>query len=123
MAGSVNKVILVGNLGKDPEIRTTQDGQKIVNLTLATSETWNDRQSGERRRFDVQRGVRPHPQSMEHGADLGRLDRRRRRRARCRRGLARARLRPRGKPAPARHLLRGRRLAAVARPGHARYFK
>src|ERR1700757_303822 len=49
MAGSVNKVILVGNLGKDPEIRTTQDGQKIVNLTLATSETWNDRQSGERK--------------------------------------------------------------------------
>ena len=43
MAGSVNKVILVGNLGKDPEIRTTQDGTKIVNLTLATSETWNDR--------------------------------------------------------------------------------
>src|SRR5690348_5420000 len=49
MAGSVNKVILVGNLGKDPEIRTTQDGTKIVNLTLATSETWNDRQSGERK--------------------------------------------------------------------------
>ena len=39
MAGSVNKVILVGNLGKDPEVRTTQDGTKIVNLTLATSET------------------------------------------------------------------------------------
>ncbi|HET7882142.1 MAG TPA: single-stranded DNA-binding protein [Acetobacteraceae bacterium] len=49
MAGSVNKVILVGNLGKDPEIRTTQDGQKIVNLTLATSDTWNDRSSGERK--------------------------------------------------------------------------
>jgi single-strand DNA-binding protein len=49
MAGSVNKVILVGNLGKDPEVRTTQDGTKIVNLTLATSETWNDRQSGERK--------------------------------------------------------------------------
>ncbi len=48
MAGSVNKVILVGNLGKDPEVRTTQDGQKIVNLTLATSETWNDRQTNER---------------------------------------------------------------------------
>ena len=43
MAGSVNKVILVGNLGKDPEVRTTQDGTKIVNLTLATSENWNDR--------------------------------------------------------------------------------
>ena len=49
MAGSVNKVILVGNMGKDPEIRTTQDGSKIVNLTLATSETWTDRASGERK--------------------------------------------------------------------------
>ena len=49
MAGSVNKVILVGNLGKDPEMRNTQDGSKIVNLTLATSETWNDRASGERK--------------------------------------------------------------------------
>ena len=46
---SVNKVILVGNLGKDPEVRTTQDGTNIVNLTLATSETWNDRASGERK--------------------------------------------------------------------------
>jgi single-strand DNA-binding protein len=49
MAGSVNKVILVGNLGKDPEVRTTQDGTKIVNFTMATSETWNDRASGERK--------------------------------------------------------------------------
>ena len=49
MAGSVNKVILVGNLGKDPEVRTTQDGSKIVSFTLATSETWNDRGSGERK--------------------------------------------------------------------------
>ena len=49
MAGSVNKVILVGNMGKDPEVRSTQDGTKIVNLTLATSETWNDRASGERK--------------------------------------------------------------------------
>ena len=49
MAGSVNKVILVGNMGKDPEVRSTQDGSKIVNLTLATSETWNDRGSGERK--------------------------------------------------------------------------
>ena len=49
MAGSVNKVILVGNLGTDPEVRSTQDGSKIVNLTLATSETWNDRASGERK--------------------------------------------------------------------------
>ncbi len=49
MAGSVNKVILVGNVGKDPEIRSTQDGSKIVNLSLATSETWNDRGTGERK--------------------------------------------------------------------------
>jgi single-strand DNA-binding protein len=49
MAGSVNKVILVGNLGKDPEVRSAQDGTKIVNLSLATSETWNDRASGERK--------------------------------------------------------------------------
>jgi single-strand DNA-binding protein len=49
MAGSVNKVILVGNLGKDPEVRSTQDGSKIVNLTLATSDMWNDRASGERK--------------------------------------------------------------------------
>ena len=49
MAGSVNKVILVGNLGRDPEVRTTQDGAKIVNFTLATSERWRDRSSGEQR--------------------------------------------------------------------------
>ena len=49
MAGSVNKVILVGNLGADPEIRNTQNGNKIANMTLATSESWKDRTSGERR--------------------------------------------------------------------------
>ena len=49
MAGSVNKVILVGNLGRDPEVRQTQDGQKIVNLNLATSENWKDKNTGERR--------------------------------------------------------------------------
>jgi single-strand DNA-binding protein len=49
MAGSVNKVILVGNLGADPEIRRTQDGRPIVNLRLATSETWRDKNSGERK--------------------------------------------------------------------------
>ena len=49
MAGSVNKVILVGNLGADPEVRHTQDGRPIVNLRLATSETWRDKGSGERR--------------------------------------------------------------------------
>ena len=49
MAGSVNKVILVGNLGKDPESRTFQNGDKVVNLTLATSENWKDKSSGERK--------------------------------------------------------------------------
>jgi single-strand DNA-binding protein len=49
MAGSVNKVILVGNLGRDPEIRHLQDGTKIAQLSVATSENWKDRQSGERR--------------------------------------------------------------------------
>jgi single-strand DNA-binding protein len=49
MAGSVNKVILLGNLGKDPEVRSTQDGRKIVNLSVATSESWKDKSSGERR--------------------------------------------------------------------------
>lgn len=49
MAGSVNKVILVGNLGRDPEVRTAQDGSKIVNLSIATSETWKDRGTGERK--------------------------------------------------------------------------
>ena len=49
MAGSVNKVILVGNLGKDPEIRRTQDGRPIANLSIATSETWRDKVTGERK--------------------------------------------------------------------------
>ena len=49
MAGSVNKVILVGNLGRDPEVRHSQNGGKIVNTSVATSEQWKDRQSGERR--------------------------------------------------------------------------
>lgn len=49
MAGSVNKVIIVGNLGKDPEIRRTQDGKAIANLTVATSETWRDKGTGERK--------------------------------------------------------------------------
>lgn len=48
MAGSVNKVILVGNVGRDPEIRFAQDGQKIVNFSVATSESWKDKVSGER---------------------------------------------------------------------------
>ena len=48
MAGSVNKVILVGNLGADPEVRTFQNGGKVVNLRIATSESWKDKNSGER---------------------------------------------------------------------------
>lgn len=47
--GSINKVILIGNLGKAPEIRSTQDGREIANLTIATSESWNDKNSGEKR--------------------------------------------------------------------------
>ena len=49
MAGSVNKVILVGNLGRDPEIRRTQDGRPIANLRIATTDTWRDKATGERR--------------------------------------------------------------------------
>jgi len=49
MAGSVNKVILVGNLGKDPEIRTLNSGDKVANLSIATSETWRDKATGERK--------------------------------------------------------------------------
>lgn len=48
MAGSVNKVIIIGNVGKDPEVRSTQGGKKVVTLSVATSETWKDRNSGER---------------------------------------------------------------------------
>ena len=49
MAGSVNKVIIVGNLGRDPEVRTFQNGGRVANLRIATSETWKDKQSGERK--------------------------------------------------------------------------
>jgi single-strand DNA-binding protein len=49
MAGSVNKVILVGNLGKDPEVRRMQNGNPVVNLTVATSDTWRDKATGERK--------------------------------------------------------------------------
>ena len=49
MAGSVNKVILVGNLGREPESRSMQSGDKVVNLSVATSENWRDKQTGERR--------------------------------------------------------------------------
>jgi len=49
MAGSINKVILIGNLGKDPEVRATQDGREICNLTIATGESWKDKNTGERK--------------------------------------------------------------------------
>ena len=49
MAGSVNKVIIIGNLGRDPEVRSFQNGGKVVNLRIATSDTWRDKQSGERK--------------------------------------------------------------------------
>lgn len=49
MSGSVNKVILIGNLGRDPEIRTMQGGAKVCNLAIATSESWKDKNSGERK--------------------------------------------------------------------------
>ena len=49
MAGSVNKVILIGNLGRDPEVRTFQNGGKVCNLRIATSENWKDKNTGERR--------------------------------------------------------------------------
>ena len=57
MAGSVNKVILVGNLGKDPEVRRMQSGDPVVNLSVATSETWRDKSSGERRTDDRRNDV------------------------------------------------------------------
>ena len=59
MAGSVNKVILIGNLGRDPEIRSMQNGGRVCNLSVATSESWTDKQSGERREVLYERGVRP----------------------------------------------------------------
>jgi single-strand DNA-binding protein len=49
MAGSVNKVTLIGNLGRDPEVRFSQSGDKIANISIATSETWNDKATGEKR--------------------------------------------------------------------------
>ena len=70
MSGSVNKVILVGNLGRDPEIRFMQSGDKVVNLAIATSERWTDRTSGEERsKLVVRVGRRPgrrgHHQSVD----------------------------------------------------------
>lgn len=66
MAGSINKVILVGNLGADPRVSNTQNGAKIVNLSLATSDTWKDRLSGERKeRTEWHRVVIFNPQLAE----------------------------------------------------------
>ena len=66
MAGSVNKVILVGNVGRDPEIRAAQDGSKIANLSIATSESWKDKVTGERKdRTEWHRVVVFNPQISE----------------------------------------------------------
>ena len=102
MAGSVNKVILVGNLGKDPEIRRTQDGRPIANLRIATTETWRDKSSGERRektewhsRRHLQRepvqGRRAVPEEGRQGLHRGRSCRR----ANGRTSTARSATRPR----------------------------
>lgn len=66
MAGSINKVILVGNVGRDPEIRAAQDGTKIANLSIATSESWKDKVTGERKdRTEWHRVVVFNPQISE----------------------------------------------------------
>ncbi len=57
MAGSLNKVMLIGNLGKDPEVKSTQNGEKIANLTLATSEKWKDRDGGTQEKTEWHRVV------------------------------------------------------------------
>lgn len=67
MAGSINKVILVGNLGRDPEVRAAQDGSKIANLSIATSETWKDKLTGERKeKTEWHRVVVFNPQISEY---------------------------------------------------------
>ena len=68
MAGSVNKVILIGNLGADPEVRSTNDGTKLCNLRIATSESWRDRNSGEKReKTEWHRVVIWNPQGGKRG--------------------------------------------------------
>ena len=72
MAGSVNKVILIGNLGRDPEVRRTQDGRPIVNLSVATSENWRDKATGERReKTEWHRAVEHGELRVELQHDLG----------------------------------------------------
>ena len=69
MAGSVNKVILIGNLGADPEIRTFQNGGKVANLRIATSETWKDRNSGERKERTEWHKVAIHAEALVNVAE------------------------------------------------------
>ena len=69
MAGSVNKVILIGNLGADPEIRTFQNGGKVANLRIATSETWKDRNTGERRERTEWHNVAIHSEPLVRVAE------------------------------------------------------
>ena len=69
MAGSVNKVILVGNLGQDPEIRTFQNGGKVANLRIATSESWKDRNTGERRERTEWHSVAIHSEPLVRVAE------------------------------------------------------
>lgn len=64
MAGTVNKVILVGNLGRDPEVRSFSNGGKVCNLSVATSETWKDRSSGERREKTTWHSVAIHAEGL-----------------------------------------------------------
>ena len=69
MAGSVNKVILVGNLGKDPEVRSLNSGDKVCNLSIATSEQWRDRNSGERKERTEWHRVEVFEQAVQPGGD------------------------------------------------------
>lgn len=64
MAGSVNKVILIGNLGRDPEVRTFQNGGKVCNLRIATSETWKDKSTGERKERSEWHSVAIHNEAL-----------------------------------------------------------
>jgi len=69
MAGSVNKVIIVGNLGRDPEVRTFQNGGKVCNLRIATSESWKDRNSGERKERTEWHSVAIHSEPLVNIAE------------------------------------------------------